>query len=367
MTPNRLTADLVRHDNGDINQMLALNTSEYGPDDILATREDFVWRRDKNPAGQAIIPVIRIRREAVVGFIWLVPLRIRAKGQNYLAAAGTNLVIQPEHRRTFAYVKLMRKFEQALRDNNIPLHFSFVSKENYKQLRARSPQTAFTVPTLVKPLDFRTLSQASSISKWKHFIGSQANWLVQPFFRKKPYLNRNEDITVSAIEEFDENFDEFWSRARDKYPVMAIRDRGFLTWRFASLSGRRYRIFVAQLRGKILGYTVVRCVTIRGFKTGLILDLLVVDHPLGMEAGGHLMAEAEAFFRTQEMPLTAGLMAPWATEYRILRQSGYRDLPSTIAFRPFHFAFFIHSKSQEALKCLSTGDWFITLADYESF
>jgi len=124
---------------------------------------------------------------------------------------------------------------------------------------------------------------------------------------------------------------------------------------------------MAQYRGKIVGYTVVRCVTIRGLKTGLILDLLVVDHPKGMEAGGRLMAEAEVFFRTQEMSLTAGLMVPWAKEYRIMRRSGYRDVPLAIAPRRFLFAFFVHSASQETLNSLSTQDWFITLADYESF
>jgi hypothetical protein len=366
MASTQLATDLARRDDHDIGQILAVNTSEYGSDDILATREDFFWRYDQNPAGQGVIPVIRNRRGDVVGFIWLVPIRIRIKGQDCSVAIGTNLVIQPEYRRTFGYVKLLRQFECAVRDHDIPLHFSFVSEENYKQLRLNRPRTAFTVPLLAKPLDYDALARDYFTSKWKRFIGSRAGWLLSPLFREKPFLKRNNEITIRAIEQFDGDFDEFWRHVQDNYPVMVVRDRAFLAWRFAPVSRRRYHILVAQLRGQMLGYTVIRCATVRGIKTGLILDLLVADGPLGMEAGMYLMAQAEAFFRTQEMSLMAGLMAPWAKEYRILRRSGHRDVPLAIAPRRSRFAFFVHSASQETLNSLSTRDWFITLADYES-
>jgi hypothetical protein len=85
-----------------------------------------------------------------------------------------------------------------------------------------------------------------------------------------------------------------------------------------------------------------------------------------MEAGMCLMAQAEAFFRAQEMSLIAGLMVPWGKEHRILRRCGYRDVPMGIAPRQSRFAFFLHNASQETFNSLSTRDWFITLADYES-
>ncbi len=367
MAPNGPIADLARSDDHDIDQIIAVNKSVYGEKDILATREDFAWRCDRNPVGPAIIPVIRNRHGDAVGFIWLVPLRIRVKGQDYLAATGTNLVIQSEYRRTLGYVKLMRKFEQTLREKDIPLHFSFVSEEVYRQIGSHNPQTAFTVPVLVKPLDFEALAQAYFTKKWQRVIGSQGRWLVAPFFSKKPFLHRNKDITVRALEQFDDNFDGFWCQALDKYPVMAVRDRNFLTWRFAPVSGRRYHILVAQMRGQMLGYAVIRCATVRGVKTGLVLDLMVVDDSLGMEAGVWLMNQAEAFFRAQKMSAAAGLMVPWAAEYRILHQCGYRDLPPAKAPRQFRFAFFIHTTSQDVFKLMSIRDWFITLADYESF
>ena len=99
------------------------------------------------------------------------------------------------------------------------------------------------------------------------------------------------------------------------------------------------------------------------------MDLLVTDGALGEVAGARLIAEAEIYFQAQRMAAVAGLMASFATEYRILRQAGYQCLPSTLTFTPraFRFATFLHNVAEENLVSLSKRDWFITIADYESF
>lgn len=362
----KVVADLYRA--GDEADILALNRMEYGPTDILATSEDFDWRYAQNPAGQAIIAVVRdCDSDSVVGFIWVVPLYIRVKGQDCLAATGTNLVIHPEYRNTFGYTKLMRRFQQVFRDHDIPLHFSFVSEEAYRQQREYNPQTVSTIPLLVKPFKLESLAQTYFTGGWQRFIIGWAGRLVPLFFfRQRPTLS-SEESTVQSIDRFDEGFDKFWTQVRDKYPVMAIRDQAFLSWRFAPVSGRQYHILVARSRDQMLGYTVLRCSTVRGVKTGLIMDMLVTDGPLGETAGACLMAEAEAYFRAQEMSLAAGLMVPLAAEYRVLRRAGYTYLPQALAPRAFRFAFSIHNTSDRDLISFSAQDWFITMADYESF
>lgn len=362
----RVIADLYRA--GDEADILALNRMEYGPTDILATPEDFHWRYAQNPAGRAIISVVRDRGSgSVVGFIWIAPINIRVKGQDLMAATGTNLVIHPKYRDTFSYTKLMRRFQWVFRDHDIPLHFSFVSEKAYRRQREYNPQTVSTIPLLVKPLNFESLAQTYFAKRWRRFIIGSASWLVSPFlFRQRPKAARGE-ITVEAVDQFDGSFDEFWRKVQDKYLVMVIRDRAFLAWRFAGISGRRYHILVAQTRDRILGYAVLRCATIRGVETGLVMDLLVTDGLLGETAGACLMAEAEAYFRAQEMSLAAGLMVPSAVEYRILRRAGYIHLPQALAPRVFHFALFVHNTCERDLISLSAQDWFITMADYESF
>ena len=247
------------------------------------------------------------------------------------------------------------------------MHFSFISEEAYQQHQQRSPQTAWTVSLLVKPLNFSLLLQSYWGATWQHHFVKPVDWLASIFFSS--YQNRGDQdgITVRGVEQFDATFDEFWNDLQDKYPLMLIRDRAFLAWRFTNTTQRQYWILVAEAESKMLGYVVLRCTTIRGVNTGLVLDFLVTDDALGAKAGVCLLAQAEIYFQEQQMAVILGLMAPFAAEHRLLRRAGYINLPSKLSPRPFRFAFFIHDDTQPGLNSLSEQDWFITFADYESF
>jgi hypothetical protein len=359
-----IVAGLAREE--DTDRILELNVLEYGSRDILATREDFAWRHDQNPAGAATIAVIRNDRNEVVGFIWAVPLGIRVRGVECLGATGTNLVIHPEHRNTFAYTKLIRRFQQILRDNQIPVHYSFVSEERYRRQRTADPQSVATIPLLAKPLNFKSLAEAYFVNRWQRFVFGRLGSLAQPLFTPPGASDRDRSVSVQAVDGFDSSFDDLWRRIEDRSPAMVIRDRAFLAWRFASVSGKRYHVLVAHAGDQMLGYTVLRCATIRRVKAGLVMDLLTTGDSLGEMAGARLMVEAEAYFRAQGMALAAGLMVSSAVEYRILRRAGYRPVPRALAPRVFRFALFVHDVRDHDLTWLSARDWFITLADHES-
>lgn len=351
----------------DIDQILELNQLEYGKNDILTTRTDFDWRYRQNPAGEAIVPVVRDERNNIIGFIWVVPQNLRIKGENYLAATGTNLVTHPRYRNSFAYIKLLRRFEQVFKDNDIPLHFSFISVVSYQKQQQHSPQRILTVPLLIKPLNIQSLAQAYFTDKITGFWAGLLGQIASPFLFRQETISSRDEITIEPVECFDTRFDDFWFQIKDKYPVMTIRDRDYLSWRFAEISGRNYRILVAQTENQMLGYAVLRCSTIRGIATGLVMDLLVSNDKLGELAGVRLLAEAEHYFRNEHMSVAAGLMPRWAAEYHILHRAGYARLPQLFSPRSFYFAFFLHNPNKDSLVSLLARDWFVTIADYESF
>jgi hypothetical protein len=360
-----ISTDLAREEDAD--KILEINRLEYGADDVLATRTDFVWRYARNPAGQAIVPVIRDEHNDVIGFIWIVPMRIRVKAQDYLVATGTNLVIHPKYRDTFAYTKLIRRFQEALKDNDVPLHFSFVSEETFRRRREQDPRTVSTISFLLKPLDFDALSRTYLAAGWQRFALSWAGRIASPFLFRRRLSASSGQVSVRTAAEFDEGFDQFWYSVRDKYPLMVIRDRAFLSWRFASVSGRQYQVLMAWSHDQMLGYAVLGSATVRGVKTGLIMDLLIADGPLAGAASVGLLAEAETTFRSQGMSLAGGLVPSFASEYRAMRRAAYADLPQAFMPRAFRFAYFLHSSVQRDLISLAAQDWFVTLADYESF
>jgi len=364
MSDDRIVAGLAREEDKD--RILELNVLEYGPRDILAAREDFAWRYNQNPAGAATIAVIRNNRNEVVGFIWTVPLRIRVRGLKCSGATGTNLVIHPELRNTFAYTKLIRRFQQILRDNQIPVHYSFVSEERYRRQRTADPQSVATIPLLAKPLDFRSLSEAYFDKKWKRILFSRVSPMARRVLNRPRGLDLGQEISVQAVDGFDSSFDTFWREVENRSTAAVIRDRAYLAWRFSNISSRRYNVLVAHAGDQMLGYAVLRCATIRRVKVGLVMDLLTKGDSLGEMAGARLMVEAGTYFRAQEMSLAAGLMVSSAVEYRIMRRAGYRPVPRALAPRVFRFALFVHKTPECDLTWMSARDWFITLADHES-
>ncbi len=374
----------------DVNQILDLNIQEYGSDDVLATRNDFLWRYEQIPDGQAIIPVIRTEAGRVVGFIWVLPLPMRIKQQDVLGATGTNLVIHPDYRQGFGYIKLLRAFNRVFKEEKIPLHFSFISEDKYQQMNggnkqsfwkkffifseaARPPpeprktEAAWTIPFLAKPLDLSQILDSYFVKDWHHGINQQAGRLATPVFVRHSAPRPDKHIQIAPITEVDDSFDQFWKQVEDKYPVMLKRDQAFLKWRFAAVSNRRYQILVARHRQQMLGYLILRCTTIRDLNTGLIMDFLVEDSPLGRKAGPQLLAEAETIFRTEQMAMAAAIIPNFTQEYRLLTKFSYLNVPDAVTPRPFRFASFLHDLNQPELITLTPDDWFVTLADYESF
>jgi uncharacterized protein (DUF2384 family) len=358
-------ADLAR--DTDVDDILAINRLEYGPDDVLVTREDFAWRHQQNPAGPAVIPVVRDAQEDVVAFISVLPLRTRVTGRDHLAATGTNLVIHPSHRGTLIYTQLMRKFHQVLRVQAIPFHYSFVSEATYQRRRDQDRKSVTTVPLLFKPVDRQVLAQRFFQHRWQRRLASGALSLAVPVFFRRRARDFPARLTIQTTATSAHELDAFWTTVRDKYPVMVIRDRDFLSWRFAPISGRRYHVLTARAGGQILGYAVLRCATIRGIRTGLVMDMLVNDGPQGRSAGAHLLIAVEAYFCAQRAAVVAAMMMPNTAEYQILRQMGYVRIPDRVAPRAFRFGVFTHSTDVDRSDAATANDWFVTFADYESF
>jgi hypothetical protein len=148
---------------------------------------------------------------------------------------------------------------------------------------------------------------------------------------------------------------------------MTVRDSAFLSWRFAQVADRSYRILAASSENQLVGYVVLRCTNeIRNIPIGLIMDFLVEPGPNGNEAGILLLAEAWKYFQEEKVWLAGGLMVPHTTEYQVMRRSGYRFLGRKLSPRIFRVAFNCFSDSLPDSTQIKLGDWFLTIADYEA-
>jgi hypothetical protein len=88
------------------------------------------------------------------------------------------------------------------------------AEEAYRRQREHNPPTVLTIPLLVKPFNFEALAQTYFTRGWQRFIVGWAGRLVSPFFFRQRPVASNGEITVRAVDHFDEGFDEFWQGPR---------------------------------------------------------------------------------------------------------------------------------------------------------
>ena len=106
---------------------------------------------------------------------------------------------------------------------------------------------------------------------------------------------------VRRLAQFDQRFDEFWSRICDSGRLRAIRTRAALEWRFrGELRSQRIAVVAAERAGRLVGYAVltrregtemgmdlyeVADLQAEGEDPSIVRDLLIGSIRIAREAG----------------------------------------------------------------------------------
>ena len=348
--------------------ILALNLLEHGPTDMMVNPEDFRWRYAENPAGKAQISVVRDEHaHRVAGFAWIIPLQMRLFGKNYLAVMTANQLVHPDYRDSLAYAKLIRHRQRLLRQSDIAFRYTFPIDEIFDRFISIEKMSAFPIPLLVRPLNTAKLARNFFTRRWMQLLGGWGGRIATLLlFYNRDRRSPRHSLKVEWLDQFDERFDDFWERVREKYNIMLVRDRAFLTWRFAPVSERRYRILSALAGDELLGYIVLRCTDeIRDIPIGLIMDMLLEPGSRGEMAGMALLEEAWRYFQTQEVWLAGGFAFPHTAECHVMRRAGYRPSPQRLLPRLFRVTFNCFNDALPDTENVKAGDWFLTIADFE--
>jgi L-amino acid N-acyltransferase YncA len=317
-----------------------------------------------------MISVVRNERShQTVGFVWAIPLQMRIFGQNCLGALTAGLVIHPDYRDSLAYVKLIRHRQRVIRQQGICLRYNFPGEAYFERAHHIQSMSAVRVPLLVRPLNVSKLAQARFTRRWAQLLVGRGGQIASPWlFRRQAKGLDQHRLRVTTLHRFDERFDDLWMSVQDRYSVMVVRNRAYLAWRFASVSRRAYRVLIATADDELAGYVVLRCTDeIRGIPTGLIMDLLLEPGSRGEAAGMLLMAEAWRYFQEEKVWLAGGLALSHTAEHRVMRRAGYRPCPQNLAPRIFWVTFKCYDGALPDTADIHADDWFITIADYESY
>ncbi len=88
---------------------------------------------------------------------------------------------------------------------------------------------------------------------------------------KAPTFN---GLAINHVSSFDERINEFWISVSNQFPIMVVRSKDYLNWRYTTVPDISYSIYLAEKAGAVCGYLILRCLQREYIKVAAIYDLL---------------------------------------------------------------------------------------------
>ncbi len=309
------------------------------------------WEFVDGPDGKALIYIVEDRNK-IIGHFADIPRRFSVEGEAVLGTLSLDLMVHPDYWRKGIFAALGRYgAEKVKQEKGLILTAFPIRSETILGLRKIGWREVVKLPVLVYPIRFRSI-----LNRYVHFppLGLLMGGMVRFFYFLLYGLKRRKETGVIEIEKvgsLDEAFEHFWQRASALYPIMGIRNRDYLNWRYVQHPTRNYVIYRAKENGEMRGYIILRKVDLLKFNSTVIVDLLALDE----EIASALVERGIQHSRQERADLLGFMLPQDHFYYRLLRRKGF--LPSLKTF-----LFMIYSHSDKGI-FLSPEKWYVTWGD----
>jgi hypothetical protein len=305
----------------------------------------------EGPDGRAFIYIVEDRNK-MVGHFADIPRRFSVQGEVVLGTLSLDLMVQHDYWRRGIFQAMGKYGAQRVKQGNGLFMTAFpIRLETILGLKKIGWKEVVKLPVLVYPIRFSGI-----LNRYIHFpplsllVGGVARFFYLLFFGWKKRRDL-EEIEIERVDKLDDQFDGFWQKALSLFPIIGIRNRNYLTWRYLQHPTRNYTIYQAKQNGEVKGYIVLRKVELLNFNSVVIVDLLAMDE-------GTLLTLVERGIQhsRQEGADLLGFMVPQGHPYyKILRKKGFLRSPKI-------FQFMVYPHSDRKI-FLSPEKWYVTWGD----
>jgi len=309
------------------------------------------WEFMEGPDGKAFIYIVEDGNK-IVGHFADIPRRFSSQGEIVLGTLSLDLMVHPEYWRKGIFAAMGRYgIKRVKQENGLFLTAFPIRLETIQGFKKIGWKEVVKLPVLVYPIRFSGI-----LNRYLHFrpLSLLLGGAVKVFYFLLLGLKKKkgtEGIHIEEVVELDDRFDLFWRKAISLFPIMGVRDRPFLKWRYLLHPTRTYTIYRAKKSGEMRGYIVLRKVELLKFNSAVIVDLLALD-----EVTLTALVEKGIEYSRQRGVDVLGFMVPKVHfYYKVLRETGF--LPS---LKTFLFMIYPHSGKEIFL---SPDKWHVNWGD----
>jgi len=270
-----------REDDRDV--VLELAGLAFGPivKELLAIR--WQWQFHDNPAADEAPALVFLaeKDDRVIGFSMHFPARLKVQDREiHHYFGGGFMVMHAEQRRGVGEALIDRYYQERVGPIRLILGYSDATARIVSRM-GRCPVDA--LPVLLRPLPTKVAATflMANMNLTPVLARRPLSWLTRRVLmgwslimnrRRKPEASST--YTVARATTVGEEFDELWNDTKGHFPLVGVRDRRFIQWRFVDDPAFEHRILVVRdEKGKLTGYIAVRVTMRQGHAVGWIMDL----------------------------------------------------------------------------------------------
>ena len=309
------------------------------------------WEFMEGANGKGLLYIVEDGNK-IVGHFADLPREFSLRGKVVHGTLSVDLMVHSSYRRKGIFEEMGKYAIQRVKNENGLFMMSYpIRPETIQGFKKIGWEEVAELPVLVYPIKF-----SGVVDRYLHFlpisflIGGVARFFYLLLYGLKKG-NGIEEIEIEEAGQLDDQFDGFWQKALSLYPILGIRSRNYLTWRYLRHPTRNYTIFRAKKNGEMKGYIVLRMVELLNLNSAVIVDLLALD-----EATLTALVEKGIQHSRKEGADLVGFMVPKIhLYYKILRRIGF--LPS---FKTFLLMIYSHDKEK---RLLDPKEWYVNWGD----
>lgn len=346
-----------KYQQGDEESLVTLCKAVYGSS---STKEYWRWKYFDH-LSDVNASYVAVSEDKVVGMAGIIPYRIKIGDREMVGGQGADLMSHPKWRKRNVFLPLLRSVHNDLKKQT-DIHYGFTNDLSFRiYVKRFKYDVAFRVPRLDRVVSVgaflrRTFRKGNFFARIIGSLGDVfSRYILHP---RMPHLD--EETELRENNEFDERFDLLWDKLKGLSAITTIRDSKYLSWRYGNHPLFKYRTFVAERRGELIGFIILRCNEEKGLKRGYIMDLWA--EPEKKDILTALLALSMRFFRAEKVDLVTIWMLQHSPYYHLFTKYLFfkRTSDLIVLTKSFH-----KDISNEFLS--NPSNWYLTMGDCDSF
>ncbi len=336
----------------DIDGILSLRKVVFGEfeKDKLAS-EFWRWEFMDNPDGNGLIYIVEDNGR-IIGHLADIPRRFYVYGEIVLGTVSVDLMVAPEYRRRGIFEKMGRYAIQRVKEKNRTFMSSFpIRPQTINGFKKIGWIEILKLPVLIYPVRFSgILNNYLRLTPLSIFLAGVLRIFYDAIFSFKE-RKQDKSVEIKEIKGIDQEFENFLNKHISIFPIIGVRDKNYMNWRYISHPTRFYTIYQAVKNGEIKGYIILRKADLLGFNTAVIVDLLTTEIDLLYA----LIDKGISYGKRENVDMLCFMVPKDHYYYKIFKKYGFIRSPKS-------FRFMIYPQ-EDKKELFDPKNWYLTWGD----